>query len=364
MDQAVHQAKTSGGGQSGAAYRSQLCSGSGVASVCACLRLDDDDDERERVTSPKATPQKTPEASPQRAQAETLVEATPKAKAKAAKAKATPLGGAGGGQAGRGRPSKNMMEEAMKMHAEMMKTDPSDKLWWGTESKTQAKVLRDAAKATNGKLKKATDLDTSNELQKAEKVFKAMLALVEVASAHGFLGSKFDDEFDNILGKLTLDPAVELKWPKFITWARSKADIQSTSDDQRWMARLSSEALVRNGVAKDKVASEQFRLVAERVSKYLKLNKGEIAVLFNLESAFPFDDKVSAVCEGIAACLHYESFDGLEERIDILTEGLDTLAQSIPDAAKKVQGDLIGSTLIQDGFASPPVETSNVCSVS
>eukprot|EP00959_Pyramimonas_sp_CCMP1952_P414062 8675060-Pyramimonas_sp.AAC.1 len=106
------------------------------------------------------------------------------------------------------------------------------------------------------------------------------------------------------------------------------------------------------------------RFIAERVSKYLKLNKGEISELFSLDAAFPFDDKVAAVCESLAACLHYDSFPSLAERIDVLTEGLETLREPIPDAAKKIQGDLIGSTLIQDGFASPPANKPSARSES
>jgi polyhydroxyalkanoate synthesis regulator phasin len=240
-----------------------------------------------------------------------------------------------------------MYQEVLKLCKEMSATTSGDAVWWGSESKTQAKILKDVGKEIVTKLKKATDNDTNKDLVLAQKMLNGMLSMVEVVSQHGYQGEAFQKEFDAIEARLRLEPTADIPWPDFIKWSRNKLDIQGTIEDERWLARIASESLESNGVPKNKLAMEQCRLISERLARYLKADKGELAQLFNMDRTYMFEEKNSEICSALSTILHFQEMDDLEDRIDLLNEGLTCLQQAIPDKANKVPGDLIGSTLIR-----------------
>lgn len=98
--------------------------------------------------------------------------------------------GSGAG-AGRGRPKKDLGELADKYFAALKVASETDVLWFGTESKTQAKVIRIELKEVEKKLKTAADMEETLALQLVEKKFSCLSTFMDLVSEKGLQCEEF-----------------------------------------------------------------------------------------------------------------------------------------------------------------------------
>ena len=194
-----------------------------------------------------------------------------------------------------------------------------DVLWWGAESKTQVKMLREVIKKVDDKTRGATEVQEVTALTSVIKKVTAIAEVVDVASQHGLEGEDFQRVYDLQCTSLALPPEVAVDWPPHVLWSRHKMDIGETETHDRWMDRVSSSALTRHGVAN--VLHEQDFLLAERLAGVLKgsdFNEVEkhCRVFFSPERDFSvFEDFVQELATAISVVLWRHTYENLEERV-------------------------------------------------
>ena len=98
---------------------------------------------------------------------------------------------------------------------------------------------------------------------------------------------------------------------------------------------------------------EQVQLVSERMARLLKADSNDkgLLTLFSTEREFDLDDAepncLRTFCQSMAALLHSDQFDVLEDVIDLLTEALTFLHRCIPVAKDRSKsGTLLGNALV------------------
>ena len=101
------------------------------------------------------------------------------------------------------------------------------------------------------------------------------------------------------------------------------------------------------------VQPEQVQLVSERMARLLKADSNDkgLLTLFSTEREFDLDDAepncLRTFCQSMAALLHSDQFDVLEDVIDLLTEALTFLHRCIPVAKDRSKsGTLLGNALV------------------
>lgn len=127
---------------------------------------------------------------------------------------------------------------------------------------------------------------------------------------------------------MSLEPVVEVGFPKHVMWARHRADISATDDMDRWWSRISSAKMSKNGVVS--ILLEQDKLMSFKAAEALKLKGLEtrsdaIKNLFSLDREVHVEEKLLKVHDSIAVIIDTTSWSELDAIVDAGTEALQQL---------------------------------------
>jgi hypothetical protein len=151
--------------------------------------------------------------------------------------------------------------------------------------------------------------------------------------------------FDSLDTQLALEPVAPFTWPPHVKWARYGRDIQGTESSDRWYARISKKELETHGCKSSE--QTQIKFLAERLVRTLKGDDyvTEMKTLFSLDRTHDLHAAVEQFVMALAAALHREEWDDLDELVELLTDALGFIDESTPDAKTGQKGTLLGSSL-------------------
>lgn len=248
----------------------------------------------------------------------------------------------------RGRPKKDLKTDVDAHLQKFLTAPPTDPSWWGPEAKTQVKVLQNLSKDILARLKTSTDLNEIATLGASNKQLTSMTELVEEARVHGVSSNEFKQVYDLMLTRLQLEPIVTLELPPHLKYARHKIDIQATDSHERWLQWVTTEELKKQGLKDKDIASEQEKLWSERIASVLKLRDSKEAlaafkILFDIERTYDLEEPLSEFVMNFGVLLSYESFEDLEERVELLRDATGLVARSLPSQGSP--GTCLGNVL-------------------
>ena len=258
---------------------------------------------------------------------------------------ADPLDGKPSQKGARGRPKKDWATAVDVVNCKFAEAKSDDALWWGSESKTQLKSLKNDVADIQKKIKTAADLDESQTLTQARKRLDAIAQVVEAIHDHGLDSEEFATIFDLQVTQLNLEPKQDVSWPPHVSWARHKLDITSVEDDDRWFSRASSSELRSHGIAD--VGSEQERLVSSRLAAMVKLPDSD-AVLTALQGFFTtdrdvdFEEPVESIYTALSCICHIDKSIDLDELTGILGDAIKIIEECFPNKDSGKGGSPIG----------------------
>jgi hypothetical protein len=85
------------------------------------------------------------------------------------------------------------------------------------------------------------------ELKKCQKKLKAIMDIIQAVQSHGYDSDDFKAAYDTALTPLDLEPRVTLDMPSHLVFARHAMDVRSTLTMDRFLACISSSALLEAG---------------------------------------------------------------------------------------------------------------------
>lgn len=269
-------------------------------------------------------------------------------------------GGAGGGGGGggtvspaskgdkknRGRPKKDWESEVDKWAVQFKMASPTDVVWWGSEAKTQIRIMQVAVKDINARLKIASDMSEIILLNGVVKKLGAIVAFVEVVQQYGLDGDEFKHIHDVSITNLQLEPQVVLELPAHLLFARHKMTIRATESVERWLDRISSTAMREAGVVA--VKDEQEKLFAERLAAALKQKDTKVMMsslsgMFSSDNEYDLEDSVESFVVSFGLVLDFAGLADLDERVELLDEAVASVDATIPSS--RGGGTPLGSVL-------------------
>lgn len=184
------------------------------------------------------------------------------------------------------------------------------------------------------------------QLKVAEKKLNSMISFVETIEKSGLDSAEFKEAHDFAMTTLSLDPAVDLPLPAHVSFARHKLDIRNTECLERWLDRVSTSALKKQGTVD--IAEEQAAVFAERFAAMLKekdpLERAtNLQTVFSIERQYDLEEPCSSFAQAFAALLSYDQFEALGDRTELLGEALAVVDAAIPSVASR--GNRLGSVL-------------------
>ena len=229
-----------------------------------------------------------------------------------------PKGGSGGsGKNGsRGRPKKDWTAEMKKELELFAESTEGSVVYWGSEARTKVKDLQKEEADMKTRKTNSRELTEVEEMQLLLKQVSIIIALIRCAAEHGLSSEQFAKCYDHQTALMALPPVVKIDFPGHIRWARHARGISGTELVERWLARVDSAELRRNGV-KD-VSAEQERQWAERFAGVLRVSDGkqrtaQLHELFQIEMTVELEPTVSDFVFALASILHISQLDGLEQ---------------------------------------------------
>ena len=115
---------------------------------------------------------------------------------------------------------------------------------------------------------------------------------------------------------------------------------------ERWLLRISSSELRKHGLTVVRGVQEQ--LFAERFASLLKEKEtktmlSNLRVIFNADQDLDLEVGLLHFACGFSAVLNFEQWDDLGERIDLVSEGIGIVEDSLPSASSR--GSAVGAVL-------------------
>jgi len=256
----------------------------------------------------------------------------------------------------RGRPQKDLGTEVKSLALEVKGATPQHILFFGSEVKTGLKKFEDLNKTVQARLKKATLESEISELRSYLKFSSAVHAVLSVVATHGMQVQQFADEMDKQDTLLALAPAFPLTWPAHLIWARHRMSIRAVTDADLWATLVSTGELTKRGVAASDIASEQDKLVAEKIVTAFREPAWDacaesLRVTFQTAVEWPFEEDQQDFCAAVAVALHVEEFSQLSDRQACVDEAAEVFDAAI--AAKTTCGNALsqwpkGKKLVAD----------------
>ena len=295
----------------------------------------------------------------------------------------------------KGRPPIDYDAKVSQLRNTFYESPPTDPCWWGSEAITQQKYIgnlkKDIVINTNAyhcymslplqdvvaivichcpclclallpsiiieyhhskeideKNKKQTiDPERARDNTKLSKQLWAMIAIVKIVADHGLDSDEFKKTYDLVETQLELEPQAILDMPAHVKFARLKHDLRHIGDAQRFLLRITSDELKKNGATN--LSDEQASCFATRLTLELKRKEyadtiAGLRALFSMNIDWElYEDQLSefAVCMEVLA--NIKTYQDLQERIEMLSDALHDLEGMIP--CETSAGTLLGATL-------------------
>ena len=181
-------------------------------------------------------------------------------------------GGSGQGAAGRGRKPKDYLGDLKTVADEFAESNEETVIFFGSEYKVGLKRFEDLNKSTGLRAKKAVIAEEVVSLRRVLKYTNAVHVVLTAIQAYGLRSDQFKDAFDAQETVLSLEPVVEVRWPKHLLWARHKLKISKVECKSTWIQFVASAEMLKAGILQTHIQAEQDKLVGEKICLMLKLD--------------------------------------------------------------------------------------------
>ena len=114
--------------------------------------------------------------------------------------------------------------EADQYAAQFSGSTETDPIWWGSEAKTQLKILRNCSKELASQMKGAGSMSEISSIGLAQKKLTVIVDIVEAAEKFGIDTDDFKKAHDVSVTYLQLEPVVHLSMLAHLTFAPHKMD--------------------------------------------------------------------------------------------------------------------------------------------
>ena len=112
----------------------------------------------------------------------------------------------------KGRPPKSITQDAKDLCQSFLLSAPDDVLWWGAESRTQLKKLRELKKAFDVWIAQAQEEETISTLEPFSKLVSTLVLLTEAQQKCGFGAAGFVEVYDCCLTSLRTSHMLVSVW--------------------------------------------------------------------------------------------------------------------------------------------------------